>query len=268
MVDYKRFLDSPANFTFLLTFLVLFCSTFMTALEVVYLKRSDKNPSVSYLGSALMAETGVNAVAGLFYYIFLQIALSSDGPAAMQTINNLRSMDWLVTTPLMLASLMYYYMYYDYGTECNTSSPDAGLCSNYQLRPGLAGVATEGRGWSITAIIALNVLMIVIGSPWLEIPGMTQVVRFAAASACFAGVVYLLYDNFYKDSQTRRKDEVSLFFLVTWGLYPVVRAMQLGSVPGTETMYNLLDMVSKGGFGIIIWLVLQDIQGECKNNCI
>lgn len=257
-----KLVETPYGFTFLLTFVVLAGSTFLTVLEVLFVKPNGQNPTSSNLAAALMLETGVNAIAGYFYYLFLQMVSSSSFDAVAPGIESLRSVDWLVTTPLMLSSLMFYYMY----QKPEVCTPgDTCLVENLTT-------PKEDHPYDPLWIILLNTAMIVVGSSWWSAGKSLLYLwgRFFTSSIFFIVMIYLVYRSFYKPSRTIYKAEMTWFFLTSWALYPVVRGLVIqGTVSKavTDSMYNVLDLVSKGGFGVLIWLVVQTLQNKCQAQC-
>ena len=255
--------QSPHGFTFLLTFAVLAGSTFLTVLEVLYVKPNGLNPTSSNLVTALMLETGVNAEAGYFYYLFLQLVAGKQFETVAASIQSLRTVDWLITTPLMLSSLMFYYMY---------NKPDECTGENQSCLVETLTTPDERYPYDPLWIILLNVGMIVVGSSWWsEGSSMASLWgRFATSSAFFAGLAFLMYRSFYKPSRSVYKTEMTWFFFGSWALYPLVRGLVIQkAAPAavTDSMYNVLDMISKGGFGILIWLILQTLQNKCDSQC-
>lgn len=253
LVDSK----DATKLTYFVVFVFLCGSTLLTVLEVIYATRPPKNPTFSYLQSGLMIESAVNCIAGYFYYILTNKAL--DGGISVKALGdfseNFRSIDWLLTTPLMIASLLYYYMYND---ECCQTT----LCSQLKM---------PKRDYSVPTILGLVVVMIVAGSPLLvslaptNRQGTVQLLGYTLSWAAFGGLVWLIYDNFYKQSKTKYKDIVTWLFLVVWSLYGVTRTYELASGAKAQKTYNFLDVVSKGGFGLLLWFVVQNVQaGNCE----
>jgi bacteriorhodopsin len=237
--------ENPVFFSYAVTFGFLLGSTAMTFLESLYIKPAE-NSSYSYLASALMIETGVNVVAGYFYYTFVQMIVQSKVTISQlgKATSGLRSLDWLITTPFMLLSLMLFFMFDD---ECHRN------CTST--------VTTEDFWRDGAAIIVADIFMIILGSDfvlsWLSIGGMGAMILFLLSCGLFALIVLLFNRTFYDRSKTRYKTAVTVLFLGTWGLYPVFRMLEMGqAAPGVVQIgYNVLDLLSKGGFGVLIFVI-------------
>lgn len=245
---------SPVTLSYLIVFIVLVGSTFLTVLEVVYAQHFHTNPTYSYLQSALMIESAVNCIASYFYYYFLSKALTTPNVEDLAAFTEpLRSVDWLVTTPLMLSSLMYYYKYNH--EACETFM--------YTSR------RTPKYTYSVPIILGLVMLMVISGSDYVKVWAGSNLrsatyIGIFISWLCFGGIVYLIYENFYRQSKTKHKDLVSWWFLITWSCYGLVRHMELFSQKSYQITYNFLDLLSKGGFGVLLWVITQEIQaGGC-----
>lgn len=253
---------SPTQMSYVVVFTLLSASTFVTVLEVVHAANKPANPTVSNLVAALMIESGVNAIAGYFYYTMMQLAAKNTGSAA-ETIRRLRSIDWSVTTPLMLLSLIYFYGHADY--DCPTA--DFTCVQGLLSTAGGDDLAATPEFSSVALVLGLNALMILIGSPWSPMGPAQTWGAFAVSSLAFGALVYFMYTKFYRRSAARLKAPVSVAFAAVWGLYPVVRVGEIVGFGGAEWSYNMLDLVSKGGFGVFVWAVLHDLQVRCDKKC-
>ena len=243
---------TPTQLSYLIVFVVMGASTFLTVLEIFFAVPQRKNGTFAYLQSALMIESAVNCIATYFYYFFLAKSLSTNEAGIANFTRGLRSIDWLVTTPLMIGSLMYYYKYND--EQCQTLL--------------FTSKKTPKHQFSVPVILALTMLMILSGSEyigqWAEEPMKRTATNLGLliSWACFGGIVYLLYENFYKQSKTKHKQIVSWWFLSVWASYGIVRHLEILDGSSYQITYNFLDLLSKGGFGAILWFITQHIQAE------
>lgn len=253
--------STPTQMSYIVVFVALAASTFITVLEVIYASTNPKNPTTSNLVAALMIESGVNAIAGYFYYTMLQLAAKKT-VASTEAIRRLRSVDWTVTTPLMLLSLIYFYGHVDYPCLGPDTTCVAGLeslaHSSSDATPEFAPVAL---------VLGLNAAMIIVGTPWRPMSGHATWAAFAASSLAFLGLIFVIYTRFYRDSHARHKETISVAFAAVWGLYPLVRVAEIAGLGGTEWAFNMLDLVSKAGFGVFVWTVLHDLQARCDRKC-
>lgn len=253
---------SPTQMSYVVVFTLLAASSFITVLEVIHAHQKPANPTTSNLVAALMIESGVNAVAGYFYYTMMHLA-ASNSASSLGAIRRLRSLDWSVTTPMMLLSLMYFYGHVD--RECSINATNEDECTDIS-------VAKKGEDATpsfapVALALGLNAVMITVGSPWRPTGAAATWAAFATSCLAAAALVFVIYTSFYKDSEARYKSEISLFFLLVWGLYPAVRVAEILGLRGVEWSYNMLDLVSKGGFGVFVWAVLHGMQARCDQRC-
>ena len=73
---------------------------------------------------------------------------------------------------------------------------------------------------------------------------------FLLGFLCYAGLMYFLYDKYVKDENEGAKILYGIF-LTIWGLYGVSYLLPLRQ---KNISYNILDLISKAGFGVFIWL--------------
>ena len=67
---------------------------------------------------------------------------------------------------------------------------------------------------------------------------------------CYAALIYFLYDKYVKDEG---EDSKTLFyvFAAIWGIYGISYLLPTRE---KNISYNILDLISKAGFGVFIWL--------------
>ena len=173
---------------------------------------------------ALTLETVVNVTAAVVYS-YLRLALADQAE-----VTRLRYTDWLITTPLLLGSL---YLFLS------------------QNRP-----AQDNLGGLFWLTVGLNVGMLLFG--WLGTKGtVTDALRRGAglgdtspqllAWMCFAGVAALFGAFYYEEPMT-------WILFGVWALY----GLCYNASPDLQNIcYNLLDVVSKVGFGIFLYFSMQ-----------
>jgi sensory rhodopsin len=175
--------------------------------------------------AALLGVTGIAAVA---------YAVMASGLGAVSTngaiINVPRYVDWLLTTPLLLAYLVM-----------------------------LAGGSTRLLGITV----GLDVVVILGGLAGALMPKPVGYVPFAVAAAAFAGVVYLLYGPLSRAARANAGGDEPLFrklrnvIGVLWSIYPLVwlagpPGLQLLTVTTAATVVVYLDIITKAVFGLIV----------------
>lgn len=182
----------------------------------------------------------VTFVAAIHYY-FMKQAVGESG--LLSEIDGfpteIRYIDWLVTTPLLLIK--------------------------FPLLLGLKG----GKGRSLlTKLVIADIIMIIggyIGESSINLAGgFTQLGLWAYVVGCIAWfyIIYLLFTNVTKAAEDKpapiRKAllQMRLFILIGWAIYPVGYAVTLFA-PGIEVqlvrelIYNFADLINKVGFGLI-----------------
>lgn len=151
-------------------------------------------------------------------------------------IINFRYMDWLVTTPLLVAKIP------------------------------LAVAAGRRVGKVVTYLILADLLMIVagfIGEQYVANTGM-HLLWGAISTIGYVAIVYFLFTTVKEMAKTAEPEErwavkwMSMFVITGWGIYPIgymipslLPQLDLNIV---HAVYNLGDQINKIGPGIIIYL--------------
>ena len=195
----------------------------------------------------------VTFVAAIHYY-FMKQAVGESG--LLSEIDGfpteIRYIDWLVTTPLLLIK--------------------------FPLLLGLKG----GKGRSLlTKLVIADIIMIIggyIGESSINLAGgFTQLGLWAYVVGCIAWfyIIYLLFTNVTKAAEDKpapiRKAllQMRLFILIGWAIYPVGYAVTLFA-PGIEVqlvrelIYNFADLINKVGFGLIAFFAVKTISATQK----
>ncbi|OAI82792.1 rhodopsin [Exiguobacterium sp. KKBO11] len=191
----------------------------------------------------------VTFVAAIHYY-FMKQAVGESG--LLSEIDGfpteIRYIDWLVTTPLLLIK--------------------------FPLLLGLKG----GKGRSLlTKLVIADIIMIIggyIGESSINLAGgFTQLGLWAYVVGCIAWfyIIYLLFTNVTKAAEDKpapiRKAllQMRLFILIGWAIYPVGYAVTLFA-PGIdvqlvrELIYNFADLINKVGFGLIAFFAVKTMS--------
>jgi sensory rhodopsin len=216
----KVSLIQPLYMTFFLAFLALTGSTFVTILGTLFNFRGHEN----YVKSALISETAVNIIAGLTYYYFLKYLY--DDSISLENITSVRYIDWIITTPLLLLSFALY--------------------ADYQKQD------SKGTGVEYTPlsyIIILNTLMLLFGF-YGETKRMNKFKAFCLSFFCFGLLFFFLHEAYVKGN-AKNIETVFYVLLVVWALYGFAYYLE---VRNKNIAYNILDLISKSGFGIFLWL--------------
>jgi len=195
----------------------------------------------------------VTFVAAIHYY-FMKQAVGESGLLSENDgfPTEIRYIDWLVTTPLLLIK--------------------------FPLLLGLKG----GKGRSLlTKLVIADIIMIIggyIGESSINLAGgFTQLGLWAYVVGCIAWfyIIYLLFTNVTKAAEDKpapiRKAllQMRLFILIGWAIYPVGYAVTLFA-PGIEVqlvrelIYNFADLINKVGFGLIAFFAVKTMSATQK----
>ena len=217
IVNYD--LTNSMYISFFASFLALSGTTVITFLASF----TDEAKNNKYLRGSLISETCVNIIAGFTYTYFLKFL--ADKKLELENVTTIRYIDWFLTTPLLLVSFAFYTAYSNNKTE------------------GLDGIP-------LTYIIILNILMLVAGFLG-ETKRIGLYQGFFLGFAFFAPLMYFLYDKYVKDSEDDSNLIVFIIFAIVWALYGFAYLL---NTKWKNISYNTLDVISKAGFGMLIWL--------------
>ena len=217
-------------FTFFTAYIALAGTTVVTFIASLGDNFDANTKNLKY---SLISETCVNVIAGLTYTYIMSL-LGGKG-LKLNKVTPIRYIDWFLTTPLLLFSLVLYITHQD-----NKSGREKDI--NYVNKtPNYKG---------LLYIIPINLLMLIFG--YLGETGMMGKMRalylgFIAYAVMFAGI----YQEYIKDNNYSGAKVVYGAFAFVWALYGI---SYLLDTVYKNISYNFLDVVSKVGFGILIWV--------------
>ena len=201
-------------------------------------------PSMALIKQLLGLEVAVQVVEGGFYaWLYYNI----------NTIKNItpkRYVDWAITTPTMLITMVAYIIYLNNKTMMTATTTTTGSLS-------LAQILRENAG-PFVQILGLNWLMLLFGYLG-EIGVIPMVAGVAIGFAPFIAYFYIIYDKFVNQTVSSTTSmKIYTYFLVFWSLYGVVAVL-----PYTlkNTIYNVLDLFSKNFFGLFLsYLIIANVR--------
>lgn len=173
-----------------------------------------------------------------FFYIWVIYALKD-----INKMTSRRYIDWFITTPTMLVSTIIF-MEYMRKKENNED-----ILTFWDF--------IKNNQSNIIQVVVLNFFMLLFG-----LLGELEIINNKiAVSIGFVFFYYLfkhIYDNYAKHTEVGYN--LFLFLLFVWSLYGVAA---LTNVTMKNTMYNLLDIISKNFYGLLIYYYIR-IIGDRK----
>lgn len=193
----------------------------------VYALTLPRSQSV-LLRDLLKLELGVQAIEFIFYAWMVQ----SWGDHSLERIVRFRYLDWMLTTPFMLITLMAFL----------GGSEDEPLWTFVQTHSDF-----------ITSVVSLNALMLVLGlSGEFQCVPQTQsvVLGFLPFFTYFA----MIYSRFiYQKNIAPSRVQLFYYFFLIWTTYGMVALVP--SEP-KNIGYNILDLFSKNFLGVVLSVML------------
>lgn len=195
--------------SFFTSYLILFGYTIITLIEAI------RTPT-TLVRHIMNIETAVSLVAGLVYgYLYEEVKKPS---ADLQKVMNIRYIDWSITTPLILLSILLFYNgegKVDYRTFLTIALLNGGmLVSGYLGETGAVSKLTGGM-----------------------------------AGFAFFGAMLALF--FTCCIPAKGSPIVFYIFAIIWAFYGV--AYYIEDEETKNVCYNILDITSKALFGVVLW---------------
>ncbi len=182
-------------------------------------------PEKQIFKELLGIELSVQTIEFIYYYWMVQNINS------FENITPTRYLDWTITTPTMLVTLMAYL------DSTNTNSITNFIFSNQQI---------------IFEIIVLNLIMLIFGLTG-EFKGLDTKTSVALGFIPFALYFKLIFDKYINKNTTYEQIFMYWFFVFTWSLYGVAA---LFPYEEKNTMYNILDLFAKNFLGILLVYII------------
>lgn len=190
-------------------------------------------PKMKLIKQLLGLEVSVQAVEGAFYiWLYNNIHV-------VKNITPKRYLDWMVTTPTMLVTLVAYIIY------LNADPNDASSLSFIQIM--------KEHAVPIAQVVILNWFMLLFGYLG-EIGVISLITGVVIGFLPFIAYFYIIYERFVQQTEySSTSFKIYAYFLVFWSLYGIVAVL-----PYTikNSIYNILDLFSKNFFGILLTYLL------------
>lgn len=190
----------------------------------VYGLRLDVPEKFKKFKDLLKIELGVQTVE-LFFYLWLVLNISKK-----KNITRYRYLDWFITTPIMLITLMIFY-------DQKSNSVKEFIQSNKK---------------EIGLIISLNTLMLIFG-----FLGELNLINYNLAGILGFIPFFLMFKIIYDKYVSDKKDKtIFYYFFIFWSLYGVAYFQKYNL---KNSMYNILDLFAKNGFGLfLVWILYKN----------
>jgi len=191
----------------------------------------DVPNTYSLIRQLLILEVSVQIIEGLFYvwlvYNFTQVV----------NVTPKRYIDWVITTPTMLITLILYLIYLKSKEENKTKELEFFSLINENSRV-------------IIQVVLLNWLMLLFGylGESKVIPVLLGVIL---GFIPFLIYYFLIYENFVSENETGKK--MFWYFFIFWSLYGVVAVLPYYT---KNAFYNILDLFAKNFFGIFLSYII------------
>ena len=217
--------------TFNLAYIFLFGSSILTGFESL----STFPKEILPLKYILSIETCVTTIASIAYSFLIKSYSTNQN----FDLTFYRYLDWFTTTPLLLISLILYLSYLKNKDENNKTIDTKDDTFNIIL-----------KDKTIFIIILLNLIMLVFGYM-----GESKIINYIFANILgfipFIIMLYIIWKNYCNKSNIH----IFIIFSVIWSMYGIVYFFDNNS---KNISYNILDIIAKVGFGLLIWY--QSIQ--------
>ncbi len=221
-LNNKKFLENTTYFSLWVQLIAGILSIFG-----IFIKVAKKDQILNHI---LIIDTAVQFVEFIFYIYLAKYLYTLDN----NIIASQRYFDWVITTPIMLYATVLFMEY---------ENPNNKEVVTIQK-------VNKEYGKDILAILLFNMGMLIFG--YL---GETQILDMTISiiiGFIFFGLsFYVIWDKF---AQTSKISKILFYFLIiVWGLYGI--AAMFPVIP-KNSMYNILDVVSKNFYGLFIFYLI------------
>ena len=190
------------------------------------------SPEFNIIRQLLLLEIAVQAIEGLFY-VWLLLNFTS-----ITNVTPKRYIDWSITTPTMLITLMFYLIF----LERREKNEDTTALNFIDL-------AVE-NGKTISNVFILNWAMLFFGYLG-EMNIVSTLTGVLLGFVPFLLYYYIIYQKYTVESSTGIK--IFWYFFIFWSLYGIVALLPYYLKNG---LYNILDLFAKNFFGLFLSYII------------
>jgi hypothetical protein len=219
------------KYSFLVTLIISITVQIITGIVEIFSLFVKVPKQFSLISQLLILEVSVQVIEGLFY-VWLAYNFNS-----ITDITPKRYIDWSITTPTMLITLIAYLIYLHHKEKNDTSKLE------------LFSILSNNSS-TITNILYLNWLMLIFGYLGEKkiIPIYVGVLLGFIPFLLYYFLIYIKYAVLSRDGFL-----IFLYFFFFWSLYGVVAFFPYYL---KNTCYNILDLFSKNFFGIFLSYII------------
>ena len=219
------------KYSFLVTLIISITVQIITGIIEIFSLFVKVPKQFSLISQLLILEVSVQVIEGLFY-VWLAYNFNS-----ITDITPKRYIDWSITTPTMLITLISYLIYLQHKEKNDTSKLE------------LFSILSNNSS-TITNILYLNWLMLIFGYLGEKkiIPIYVGVLLGFIPFLLYYFLIYIKYAVL-----SRNGFLIFLYFFFFWSLYGIVAFFPYYM---KNTFYNILDLFSKNFFGIFLSYII------------
>lgn len=223
-------------------YLSLFVQIIVAVIDIVVL-RMNIPKTLILLKEVLIMELIVQLIEGIFY-VWLVISLVSI-KTSKKNITAYRYYDWFLTTPTMLISLIFYFIYLKYKStndieKLKTETFFSTLINNKD---------------NLVPIVLLNASMLAFGL-------LGEKRYLPIKLSVFLGFIPFLiyYYLIYKNYVIQEYSSIFWYFFIVWAVYGIAALLPYY---WKNSSYNILDLFAKNFFGLFLaYIIYKGIKEE------
>jgi len=183
----------------------------------------------------LKLEFGVQIIEFIFYIWMI------NNLKLIQNITPYRYLDWIITTPTMLITLI------SYLSNKNNSSLKEYISKNKIF---------------IIKIIILNTIMLLFGLAG-ELNYMDYNTAIIFGFIPFIYYFKIIYEKYLIDNKENNKIKIYWFFFIIWSIYGIVAFLPYEE---KNISYNILDLFSKNLFSVFLVIIILNLKKNIKSS--
>jgi hypothetical protein len=190
----------------------------------------------AFLKQIMLFEVLVQVIEASFYVYWLYNFKS------ILNVTPKRYFDWVITTPTMLISLIFYLIFL---RQINNDNDNNNNDNNVSNQLNFFDLFNQ-EFYTIITILLLNWTMLLFGY-LAEISAIPVLLGVSLGFIPFLIYYYIIYNKYALLSEDGLK--IFLYFFIFWSLYGVAAVLPYKI---KNTLYNILDLFSKNFFGIFL----------------